>query len=329
MLVKKKDISEILLHLDTPVTFLSGKQAEEILNNSNISKNSIFSYHGKVFLAEGSGVYCTEDHPGASDILRMLRILIHDDENITPQTTEDAIRQLLSEEINEDEKQRLIGKFGLRLTGCFRLIVFKAEEGRRSENAYDELLPIFPLEERDITVRINNREFVLIRDCGKDETADDLVEYCLALCDTAESEADIRLKAGISASVASPLEFCKAYSQGQEAIEVATRFSRIGPVWIYEKLLLEQFLNDIPASVYEEMKARVMTDEVRKLLTGEMLETVNMFFKCDLNLSDTARQMFVHRNTLMYRLDKIQKVTGLDLRRFYDAVVFRIIMELP
>jgi len=59
-----------------------------------------------------------------------------------------------------------------------------------------------------------------------------------------------------------------------------------------------------------------------------MIYTIDMFFKKDLNLSDTARQLYIHRNTLVYRLDKVQKQTGLDLRSFEDAVTFKILMEL-
>ena len=68
--------------------------------------------------------------------------------------------------------------------------------------------------------------------------------------------------------------------------------------------------------------------EYKKLLTEEMLVTIDKFFENSLNLSETARQLFIHRNTLVYRLDKIQKVMGLDLRNFHHAVTFKIMMML-
>ena len=58
------------------------------------------------------------------------------------------------------------------------------------------------------------------------------------------------------------------------------------------------------------------------------MPAIEMFFKKDLNLSDTARQLYIHRNTLVYRLDKVQRQTGLDLRSFDDAITFKILMEL-
>ena len=66
----------------------------------------------------------------------------------------------------------------------------------------------------------------------------------------------------------------------------------------------------------------------QRLFNEEMLYTIEMFFKKDLNLSDTARQLYIHRNTLVYRLDKVQRQTGLDLRSFDDAITFKILMEL-
>ena len=65
-----------------------------------------------------------------------------------------------------------------------------------------------------------------------------------------------------------------------------------------------------------------------KTLTDEMIATIEKFFENNLNLSETSRQFYIHRNTLVYRLDKIQKALGLDLRNFHDAVTFKIMMML-
>ena len=326
----KTEIQEILNRLDTPVSVLYGQEAAEIIKDaSTVGKEGIYSKEGYLYACTDDAVLRTEDRTGSADLLKMLLLLMEKEDNSVPHTVNEALKRLIEDKAGTDETQEMIRRFGLRTDGHYRLAVFITDRNRHYENAYTDLLSIFPLEQKDVLVRMNGHEFVLVHECEADENAEDTIEYCLALCDTAESEADIRLKAGISAMVSSPTEFSSAYRQGQNTVRVAIRFNRLGPVWIYDKMLLEYFLNEIPSSVYDELRSRVMTAEVRKLLNGEMLETVNMFFKCDLNLSDTARQMFIHRNTLMYRLDKIQKITGMDLRKFYDAVVFRIIMELP
>ena len=65
-----------------------------------------------------------------------------------------------------------------------------------------------------------------------------------------------------------------------------------------------------------------------RIFNEEMVQTIDKFFECHLNVSEAARQLYIHRNTLVYRLDKVQKQTGLDLRSFEDAVTFKILMEL-
>ena len=65
-----------------------------------------------------------------------------------------------------------------------------------------------------------------------------------------------------------------------------------------------------------------------RLFNEEMLSTIEKFFENSLNLSETARQLYIHRNTLVYRLDKVQRATGLDLRAFDDAVTFKLMMLL-
>ena len=63
-----------------------------------------------------------------------------------------------------------------------------------------------------------------------------------------------------------------------------------------------------------------------ELIDPEMMITIQKFFENNLNVSETSRQLFVHRNTLVYRLDKIQKLTGMDLRNFSDAIHFKVAM---
>ena len=84
----------------------------------------------------------------------------------------------------------------------------------------------------------------------------------------------------------------------------------------------------IPAEKAEKIKKDIITDKSEKVLNEETIETVRAFFRNDLNLSTTARQLYIHRNTLIYRLEKIRKATGLDLKRFEDAAVFRMLMSI-
>ena len=99
-------------------------------------------------------------------------------------------------------------------------------------------------------------------------------------------------------------------------------------VYVYEKQMLERIIDTIPENKKKEIQKSFYGNCRETALSDEMLETVRVFFRNDLNLTAASKQLFIHRNTLNYRLDKIKKEFGLDLRSFGDAVVFRIISEM-
>ena len=99
-------------------------------------------------------------------------------------------------------------------------------------------------------------------------------------------------------------------------------------VFVYRKLLIERFLADVPKEMGQRYNAMLFNRKTARLFNDEMIHTIEKFFENSLNLSETARQLYIHRNTLVYRLDKVQRVIGLDLRAFDDAVTFKMMMLL-
>lgn len=324
------EIANIISRLDTGVRMLRGEAAEVFLSEvERPADGGLFIHEDHVCLALDGFVLQAPNDAAGRDILRLLQGNSLTGVPEKPRNRADALRLIMTGRVDETESERLAGIFGIPKEQGTRLIVFRSAGERVDRDSFHELESLFPLAERDSMVRVDPGTFVVFHETGKDETTADIAEYALALCETAENEAEVRLDAGVSPLCGELSELRDSYSAALDAISVGKRFHRVGPVWVYDELILEQFLDEIPESVCERFRKRVMTEEARKVLNDEMLETVNMFFRCDLNLSDTARQMFIHRNTLMYRLDKIEKVTGLDLRRFHDATVFRIMMEFP
>lgn len=324
------EIANVLSRLDTGVRMLRGEAAEAFLSGTERpADGGLFIHEDRVCLVIDDFVLHAPNDAAGRDILRLLQGNALTATTEKPRTRADALRLMMTGKVDGAESERLARSFNLQKEQKSRLIVFRSAGGRMDKEFFRELESLFPLAECDTMVRVDPGCFAVLHETGKDETAEDTAEYALALCETAENEAEIRLNAGVSSLCGGVNELAESYTAALEAISIGKRFHRPGPVWIYDDLLLERFLDEIPESVCERFRNRVMTEEARKVLNDEMLETVNMFFRCDLNLSDTARQMFIHRNTLMYRLDKIEKVTGLDLRRFHDATVFRILMEFP
>jgi len=123
-------------------------------------------------------------------------------------------------------------------------------------------------------------------------------------------------------------ELRESYMEARRAIEVGRIFKAEESIYVYSRLILERFLMELPQDISAYYHSLLFNRKNQRLFNEEMLYTIDMFFKKDLNLSDTARQLYIHRNTLVYRLDKVQKQIGLDLRSFEDAVTFKILMEL-
>ena len=90
-----------------------------------------------------------------------------------------------------------------------------------------------------------------------------------------------------------------------------------------KKLILEGIID----SVSEEKKEKIyhIFNEGFSKLDNEMIRTIEVFFRCGLNLSDAAKELYIHRNTLIYRLDKIEKYTAYDIRNFNNAVLFKVV----
>ncbi|MFR2150721.1 MAG: PucR family transcriptional regulator [Christensenellales bacterium] len=123
-------------------------------------------------------------------------------------------------------------------------------------------------------------------------------------------------------------EIGESYRESRRAVEVGRIFLTEQHIYVYRSLVLERFLMDIPREMGTRYHGILFNRKTARLFNDEMLHTIEMFFAKDLNLSDTARQLYIHRNTLVYRLDKVQRQTGLDLRKFDDAVTFKMMMLL-
>jgi len=123
-------------------------------------------------------------------------------------------------------------------------------------------------------------------------------------------------------------ELGQSYREARKAIDVGRVYRADSYVFVYRNLLLERFLSDVPADMAARYNAALFNRKSMRLLNDEMIVTIEKFFENNLNLSETARQLYIHRNTLVYRLDKVQRVLGLDLRLFEDAVTFKLMMLL-
>lgn len=196
------------------------------------------------------------------------------------------------------------------------------------ERAFNLLQDLTPLQDRDVLIDMDRHTVAMIRDMTDVESVDELRQFAQALQETLMSETALQMTVGIGRACHTLEELRESYQEARRAIEVGRIFQPEDSVYVYSRLVLERFLMELPQEISAYYHGLLFNRRTARLFNEEMLYTIDMFFKKDLNLSDTARQLYIHRNTLVYRLDKVQRQTGLDLRRFEDAVTFKILMEL-
>ena len=142
--------------------------------------------------------------------------------------------------------------------------------------------------------------------------------------DTLKNELFIKCVIGIGTVATHLRELADAYKEAQTAIDVGKVFDTEKSIINYENLGIGRLIYQLPTTLCEIFLSEVFKKSSIDALDQETLFTINKFFENNLNVSETSRKLFVHRNTLVYRLEKIKKLTGLDLRQFDHAIVFKV-----
>ena len=186
---------------------------------------------------------------------------------------------------------------------------------------------------------MDEKNLVVILNLGKFETSDDksdedeeenkelelINEIPQKLLDGLNEQIqDLDLHIGVGLIVKTLKDISKSYREASLALTVGKIFEADKKIMRYNKLGLGRLIYQLPPTLCQMFLAEVFEDDTYEQLDAETLLTIDKFFENSLNGSETSRQLFVHRNTLVYRLDKVEKITGLDLRSFDDAVLFKL-----
>ena len=272
---------------------------------------------GKCYLQIDGAVYCCDESPESNTLLEILSRTGKETDRKTSETS--FWRDVFSGKTQSDPADYSGMKDGEKR--C--VVVFRLEQ-----TAVDtELREYIPLEKPDRMVSTEDGEIVLLLSL-KDRISDEIAEFAGAVAETMENEAGFSCLAGIGNPADSVSALYRSYRQAREAIDTGIRHQLAGNVFRYSRVALERLSDLIPEEKIHPFVREILTEETLKNLTDEMLETIRVFFRNDMNLSTTARELFIHRNTLLYRMEKIRKLTGLDVRNFEDAAVFRILLSL-
>ena len=144
------------------------------------------------------------------------------------------------------------------------------------------------------------------------------------IVDTLSMEAMVNVRVAYGTIVQELKEVSRSYKEADMALEVGRVFYGERGVLAYNELGIGRLVHQLPRSLCEMFLKEVLAGNATEMFDDEELITVYAFFDNNLNISETARKLFIHRNTLVYRLEKIQRKTGLDVRVFEDALTFKI-----
>ena len=236
-------------------------------------------------------------------------------------------QRILQNELSLAELDAVVDEHGIPASQnrCV-LLMHMVQVQQRS--AYDILNEILPRSPADVLVAMDKHTAALIKDITGLEDEDDLRQYACAVQETLTGETALTVTVGIGETARDVGELHASYRQARRAIEIGRVFAPERTIHVYRAMMLERFMSDLSPEMAEHYHGLLFNRSTARLFGEEMLYTIEMFFKKDLNLSDTARQLYIHRNTLVYRLDKVQKQVGLDLRKFEDAVTFKMLLEM-
>ena len=189
---------------------------------------------------------------------------------------------------------------------------------------YEIVQKILSDKNADYIINISEQDVVIVKELEDGCTIEDLEATAMDILKQAQTEFAAKLLFGISSIVEKLKDLARAYKEARIALEVGKVFDIEHPVMSYENLGIGRLIYQLPTTLCEIFLQEVFKKGSLESLDRETLMTVQSFFENNLNVSETSRKLFVHRNTLVYRLDKIKKLTGLDLREFDHAVTFKV-----
>lgn len=214
------------------------------------------------------------------------------------------------------------------IADCQR-VVFVIDTGNKNNDLAMELVKnLSDLRSKDFVTSLDQHSVVLVKDIsyiGQEEPETKLQQIASNLSDSLHMEAMIKVRVGYGNPVKRLADIAQSYQEARLALEVGRVFYAEYDTISYGRLGIGRLIYQLPMSLCEMFIKEVFGDEIPDILEDEeAMSTINKFLENNLNISETARQMYVHRNTLVYRLERIQKAIGLDIRTFDDAMIFKI-----
>ena len=206
-----------------------------------------------------------------------------------------------------------------------RRIVFIIEtKNEKDTNALETVRNIFSAKTKDFITAVDEKNIILVKEVKSNETYDDMNKIAKVIVDMLNTEAMSSVHVSFGTIVNEIKEVSRSYKEAKMALDVGKIFYENTDIIAYSNLGIGRLIYQLPLPLCKMFIREIFDGKSPDEFDEETLSTINKFFENSLNVSETSRQLYIHRNTLVYRLERIEKAIGLDIRTFDDAMTFRI-----
>lgn len=236
------------------------------------------------------------------------------------------VKQILIYGVTKEQAEIYAQKFKMPAEYCFAVAI---KHEKKESTELINFLNQYSNGTDDIVIDFEDDIIAYIKFYNNDKEYKSATEFCEILWESIYEELNFKVKMGIGQEIKNLFELNKSYKQAVNAIRMGGKISDKDYIYSYKKYVFMKIVEDAPINELKQYMDVVIDERTREILDDEeMILTAEEFFSNSLNISETSRKLYMHRNTLAYRLDKIQKIMGLDIRRFADAVTFKITLML-
>jgi carbohydrate diacid regulator len=209
-------------------------------------------------------------------------------------------------------------------TDVKRVVFIIETHNEKDVNALETVRSLFASKTKDFITAVDEKNIILVKEVRQGESYGELDKTANTILDMMNTEAMTKVRVSYGTVINDIKEVSRSYKEAKMALDVGRIFYANKNVIAYSNLGIGRLIYQLPIPLCKMFIREVFDGKSPDEFDEETLATINKFFENSLNVSETSRQLYIHRNTLVYRLDKLQKSTGLDLRVFEDAITFKI-----
>ena len=209
-------------------------------------------------------------------------------------------------------------------TTARRLVFLIETKNEKDTGALEIVKGLFASKTKDFITQVDEKNIILVKEVKPNETYDDMDKTAKVILDMLNTEAMTSVHVSYGTMVNEIKDVSRSYKEAKMALDVGKIFYSDRNVVAYSSLGIGRLIYQLPMPLCKMFIKEIFGDKSPDEFDEETIATINKFFENSLNVSETSRQLYIHRNTLVYRLDKLQKSTNLDLRVFEDAITFKI-----